>query len=444
MRLTPYFTLHNPQRRLVSSITLVMLAVLIAAPLLVGCLSPTPASTALPAASLPPPDTPVPSAALEVEPATPTMLPSPAQQPALCPVEASTAPSFVHGPFAALPEEILDFLNAGAGPQGLRQALEQAFIASQPLSVLEADLTGDGWLDLAVSIFDPTSSLFPPASMLLLVTCEQDRYQQALAERRENGAHLWFFQDLNADGRAELVVSWASCGAHTCFDEVQILGWDGSRVSSLLDGSTADLAYPLVELSGPDAEGMYGLRITASGPGSVGAGPPRSSIWLWLYNPATARWLPAGGTPQPSEFRIHVLHDAEAAAGAGLLEQALADYRRVVLDDGLQEWIDPGAERASLSAYARFRQVVVFWRLDQPGRAEQVYQELAQSVQPGGAQQPYAEMADAFLQQARLGGLETGCRAVESYAQAYTEQVLLPLNAYGYANRGFTAADLCP
>jgi hypothetical protein len=344
----------------------------------------------------------------------------------------------------AYADQILSLLNEGAPPGVLRRVLEEAGIASQPSPLLPGDLDGDAKIDVAVSIFDPQSTNFPPASAVIVYRCEQGAYRQLYRQDRPQGSHLWYFTDMNASGGDELVISWAQCGVATCFEDVQILEWDGAALSNRLEGSTAELAFPLIEVTDWDQDGILDLEVSASGPGSAGAGPPRNSLNRWTYQPQNRAWQFAGQTLQPSNFRIHALHDAEAAARAGRFEQALADYQRVILDDSLQDWVDPLVERQNLQAYARFRLVVVFWRIQQPENADQAAQELRQSAPGTAAQVAFAEMAGVFLQEARTGGLEQGCAAVEAYANAHTSQVLLPLNSFGYASPGFTAADLCP
>lgn len=403
--------------------------------------TPTPPPTAVVIASPSP-------QALPASP-TPAVSPSPSPQPTpspdpQCAPPSGAVPTLAAAPFNAYGDQVLRLLNAGIKPEALRRALEEAGIASQPSPLLSGDLDGDGKLDLALSIFDPQSTSFPPASAVIVFRCEQGTYRQVHRQDRPQGSHLWHFADLNASGGGELVVSWAQCGVATCFEELQILEWDGAGLANRLQGSTAELAFPLIQVADHDQDGFFDLEISASSPGSVGAGPPRNSLNRWTYRPESRAWLFAEQELSPSNFRVHVLQDAETAAKAGRFEQALADYQRVILDDSLQDWADPLAERQSLQAYARFRIVVVFWRMQQPENADQAYQELRQSTPGTTSQIAFAEMAGVFLKEARAGGLEQGCTAVEAYANAHTNQVLLPLNSFGYATPGFTAADLCP
>jgi tetratricopeptide (TPR) repeat protein len=410
-------------------------------------LSPTPPAQPSPSPhSIPPSATPPSATPPSV---TPSLAPSPTAAATLppdpiCVPPGSAQTALTPGEFRALGDKILSFLNAGASPDELKSALDDLGIASQPTALLSGDLDGDGKTDLAVSVFDPTSSSFPPASALLVYLCEPGAYRQVFDDYRPLSSHLWYFMDMNANGGGELVVSWAQCGVHTCFEDVQILVWDGAALVNRLEGSSSELAFPFIQMVDGDQDGVYDLEINATGPGSVGAGPPRNSLNRWSYQAGSDRWQFAGQDLLPSNFRIHVLNDADAAARAGSFQQALADYLRVILDDSLQDWVDPVRERSDLQAYARFRLVVLYWRMDQPESAEQAYQEMTQSIPANAAQFAFAEMADAFLRAARSGGLEPGCAAVEAYASAHSDQVLAPLNSFGYAAPGITAADLCP
>jgi tetratricopeptide (TPR) repeat protein len=351
--------------------------------------------------------------------------------------------------FGEYPQAILAYLNRGATPEALDKALADAGVGNVPLAVVAADLTGDGVRDIVVSIFNPRSEAIVPPGKAMIYVCTSGQFTLAYNEDSGRGfgvPHIWYVQDLDADGAAEVVLSQATCGAHTCFDDLEVLGWDGGTFTNRLEGETLDLPYPDVRVEDPDGDGIYELAVVAGGFGSVGAGPQREITRRWSLDQANGRWIAQADTQGASNFRIHILHDAEAAARAGAYEQALALYQRVVTDPTLDEWADPETERANLAAYARFKQVVVYTILGQADFAGIALDELQAAYPEDSRQDAYVLLAEAFYTGWESGSVEAGCAAAAAYAGEHTEAVLAPLGpgAFGYGNPELIPADMCP
>ena len=147
----------------------------------------------------------------------------------------------------------------------------------------------------------------------------------------------------------------------------------------------------------------------------------------------------------PSNYRIHVLHDAEDAALARDYEQALMDYDRVNSDLALVDWMDPEVEKANLSAYALFKTAVVSLIQNKVDLAQATFDQLAASYPPGTKGHAFVELAVAFQAAYPAGGVPSGCAAARQYAVDHPDQVLLLLGSavYGYANRDVSPQDIC-
>lgn len=345
--------------------------------------------------------------------------------------------------FESAPLDLLGYLNAGATTQDLIQALDAAVIGNRPDPLLVGDMTGDGLNELAVSIFNPLSSRMPPEGMLLIYRCLDGGYELALRRPSEGGPHLWFMADMNGDRGVELVVGDAVCGAHTCFEDVSILSWDGEGFVDRMAGETGELPYPTVELRDPEGDGLLELAVTGTGSGSVGAGPQRSVTWVFAYNPESGLWEKAEEIPGEALFRIHALYDADRAAREGEIRQAIALYERVIGDAALQDWQDPQAERDSLAAYARYRLVVLYSLEGAEAFARAAFDELEQAFPAGNPRRAYVELARAFLDAYSEGGQAAGCEAARAYAREHAPAVLGPISNFGYTNREYTEEDIC-
>jgi hypothetical protein len=396
--------------------------------------------------------TPTPSSRAGAPPPneTPTSLPSPrpdASGPLCLPFKEGV--SLAKVTFAETPQAILDFLNAGGSIAALDEALYQAYIANQPVAVGAIDLTGEGKQDVVVSIFDPASSLLPPGGKLLIYVCQEGVYRLLHHQASSQGMGapgIRYLQDLNLDGRAELVTSSPTCGASTCFEEVQILGWTGTGFENLLSGSTVEIPAPVINVLEPQGDGIFELEIAGGGFGSVGAGPQRSLSTVWTYNPTTTRWQDPQERLESSNYRIHVLQDADQAALERQFEQALLDYGRVVDDASLIDWNEPEIERPNLSAYALFKIAVAHLLLAQPDLAQAAFDRQRADFPLGALGHAYVELASVFQEAYPAGGLPNGCAAARKYAAEHPQEILVPLGSalFGYANPDYSPQDICP
>jgi tetratricopeptide (TPR) repeat protein len=342
---------------------------------------------------------------------------------------------------------VLEYANQGASIGELSQALNAAGVANQPTAVLSGDMTGDGKNDLVVSVFDPQSKHIPPAGKLIILVCEGGKFGVEYEQPTPGmygGPHLWYLQDLNADRKADLVDSLATCGAHTCFESLRVIAWGEQGFTNRLDGDTGELPYPLTEVRDLNGDGVYDIEVSGTGAGSVGAGPPRSVTWVFSYDTEDEFWHRSDVVLAEAKFRIHVVNDADALALEGNFREALIAYQRVLDDPELQDWVDPETERANLQAYARFKRVVIFLLLDQEQFAESAYQEMVNLYPSDTHQYGYLQMAEEFRRVFPQGGVSDACKAANAFAAAHQEAVLAPLNAYGYGNSSYTAQNMCP
>ncbi len=143
-------------------------------------------------------------------------------------------------------------------------------------------------------------------------------------------------------------------------------------------------------------------------------------------------------------FRIHVLNDAQLAAGRGDFGAARQLYQRVIQEDELQDWVDPEAERANLSAFARFRMIVIDLQSGQLDQAQPDFDRLQADFPPGSTGSAYAELGRTYWRSFQTShDIAGACRDAGSFASARAETILQPLY-FGYANPTYTAADMCP
>jgi len=343
---------------------------------------------------------------------------------------------------------LVTFLNSGGSLETLLQALEAgAWLPPREQGVARVDLTGDGLEDLALAILDPSAASPTPPGWLFLLVCSRPGYVLAYTsppDPQAGGPLLRFVQDLTGDGLPELVVSRGTCGAHTCSERIEVLRWQGHAFAESLDGTTEDLPTPTLALSGPAAEGTFEIHITATGIASVGAGPFRPLTQIWTWDPAQQLFTVSREEQGRTDYRIHVLHDADRALEMGEYDQAHQLYRQVILDEALDDWVSGLDSRADLAAFAMYRTVLAYLMEKDGGDARVAYGILQNSFPDGAAGSAYARLARAFWEAYEpTEDMAAGCLAAESYAAAHPAETLDPL-AFGYANRVYSPDDMCP
>jgi hypothetical protein len=336
------------------------------------------------------------------------------------------------------------FLQAGGDPTVLAAALFDRGWQTATSAAVWTDVEGDGDLDFAAGLVGPTDAQgTTPGGSVYLWRCHAGAYLRTeIAPARPNFdppaiRQAW---DLTADGVPELIVAYPMCGAHTCFTQYAVFQWDGSSMVDRFQGASDDMPYPELAVHADGSGSPAALEITATGLGSIGAGPFRSWTRTWTWDEHAAAFIPGEPVIESARYRIHALHDADDAYRRHELAAALALYRQVVDDDGLLDWPAAGDRRAELTAYAAFRRVLTFLAVDDAPQARDEFD--LRLAAPSGAAEAYAELARLALAAYADSGFEGACASASAYALENPDAVLTPLD-FGYANRAYTAEDIC-
>lgn len=361
-------------------------------------------------------------------------------------VEPAAHDPLAEAAYEEYPAAILAFLNQGASPEELAVELIVRGLGPNEEPVRTEDLTGDGFRDVVVSIYDLQIA---PQGGMLIYTCAEGQYELgyiSLAEATEQAPEALVIQDLDADGLPDLVFTTTSCGAHTCFDDVEILSWVGGAFVERVAGATTDLPNPSAQLTDYDRDGIYTLEVIGTAIASVGAGPQRDETRTWELDPSDGMWKFESTSLAASPFRIHLVHDADDAMLRGEYQIAALLYAQVVEDEDLIDWLNPTEEALNLGAYAMFKQIVAAGYLAQIQQGESLLVEMVE-LYPDYPQSAYVQMAQAFWSGFTTSGVvEDGCEAAHQFAVLNQAAVLRPLGSatYGYANRDYSPTDICP
>lgn len=395
------------------------------------------------------------------------------QSAAECPVSTGASLPQIPPSVSQLNTVIATYLGDGGLPADLEARLREwnMINANGGMVVTDRDFTGDGVPEVLVAVLDPTNDdLYPQPGDLFLLGCSGGdyviRYQAGYAV--DAGApYVVSADDMTGDGISDLAFLAQSCGTSTCTTAVSIIGWN-PETNAFKRLLPTEISAPFADVTVGDTNGD-GLRELVVVSGTVvasEAGPLRRRTEVYSYDAVQGAFVLTDQQLGEAIYRIHVLHDADAAFAARDFPAAIALYEQAATDSRLSTWGYPN-ENAQLAAYARFRQMVAEGLSDNNVAGQTTFEALiaeyglpATAIPAGGAPaitlptsialdetRPgvgFVHLAAAFWE----GWLETrnevtACNAVVDYARSRPTSYEV-LNSFGFANRDYTPQDLCP
>lgn len=377
-------------------------------------------------------------------------LPAPYTAPQKCPAPGAPAPPTKPASFSDYSVMIGRFLSAGGSPTVLEATLRNWGAITDRGGVVQADtdITGDGILEVIVTIYDPAlyNAEAPlNAGQLFVFGCDAGGYR--LLHRTQYAAGLALPElsrvgDMNADVKNELVYFIESCNQSGCFKDAKILSWN-TFVGAFEELNSGQIiaVNGRVGIVDVDQDGVLELTAQINPPGNLASGPPRSLTDIWDWN-GRDYVLAVREEPEGSRYHIHAIHDADDLFRAGQFRDALMAYDAVRRNRNLLSWNAVSGERQVLDAYAAYQIVIGFARL-QSGRAESWLPILVNENPPGTPGHGFAQMGEAFMNNFRATG-DTRAACAEARNAAAMTSVLGLMNSYGYNNRSYWMTDLCP
>lgn len=245
--------------------------------------------------------------------------------------------------------------------------------------------------------------------------------------------------DVTGDFFPDVVFQDVTCGAHTCTTGIYVLQWDDEAQLYLNLTAANPIFIPtLTQIGITDATGDGVSDIVAVGGsiGSVGAGPPRES--RFIYSGVNGQIQLVREEPFPTTWLVWVVIDGHTAFAAGDYFAAIGHYDAAIEDPSLDEWGAPN-ERAELVALAQLREAMAYAQLGQTASATAA----AQAASAGDGL--FADLAGAFLGgYAGTGTLRAGCNALNNALALRVGEFDEFWATFGYGVPAFHAEDLCP
>jgi hypothetical protein len=368
-------------------------------------------------------------------------------------VEGGAAPA----DWAGLESWLVEAWRSNTNPAAVRAALQAAGRQIDDNDWRAADFDGDLRDEWALVLYDLSipAELSGRAGNLWVVNGNGIGYRlyQAVGSNTFESVAPAFvgLGDMTGDGLPELVIDQHTCGAHTCFGNYQVLGYRNGSIQSLVSrppvsegdpANTINMSYPDTRLEDANLDGLADFVVHGGGIGSVGAGIVRTwaEVWSWDGAAVTLREKRL----DPTQYRHHILYEANDLMAAGNLDQALFLYEQAINDGRLVTapfFNRTEAEaKSAIDQFAAFRLILIDLLHNDPARAAGRLAWLEGTYPGSAAAQGAAMLANGWTGQEGQAAL---CAQIESTLAALPDPTGA-LADMGYGNPSLSAADYCP
>lgn len=375
--------------------------------------------------------------------------PQPVFQPTDCPAPRGVSAPPTPTDFSQYPANLSVYLSNGGAPSVLESTLRQWGAITDQGGVVQADtdLTGDKLPEVLVTLFNPFTynpEALLNSGLLLIFGCDNQAYRLLYSSSYNPGIALPVLHrvgDMNGDVKAEIVYDTQSCTTSYCTREGSILSWNATiGAFEPLNNQQILAVNGRFGVADVDGDGILELSISSFTPTSAASGPTRGSIDVWDWT--GQNYVLALRTPDESRYRIHRLYDADEELLAGNGRSALRGYFEVRDDTNLLSWTTAN-ENSWLRAFANYRILITYAR-NGDDRSNEILTTLLAENPEGSPAATVAAMGQAFMDAYRSGaGVGAACQTALGIASARPD-LLGFLNSYGFANRTYSLADLCP
>ncbi len=289
---------------------------------------------------------------------------------------------------------------------------------------------GSSWCPTLLSIFERQGTLLAPAHI----------FATKIAVAASHNTQVMMNEDINNDGKTELVLSTYSCGAHTCFTGLQVGQWDGYRWRDLGQMSHS---YAEVDILDRDGDGVNEIVMHGGTVGSAGAGMQRRRTYIYAWENGRYALIETITDFMPDNI-YYLMLDANAALATKDWERALE-----LSTDAMSKPQEPKEgyflgdwERARIVSYAAIEAMLVHAQRGEVGAMEALLREVENKYDR--LDNPYVEAAQRLWNVYRdTHDPILACQAVERTVRERQSQAGF-LRWYGYATETLPVAQICP
>ncbi len=292
------------------------------------------------------------------------------------------APTAISGPLSPAPTDweglegwLTGLWRGNVNPAAVRAALRQSGMQRSDADWRAADLDGDLQDEWLLVLYDASLPGVPfgAAGDLWIVNGEGVVFRYYAAPSSDIYEFLAptivAVTDVTGDGLPELIADAPFCGAHTCTGNIRAIGQTAAGLADLVQreslaesdpGNTITMTFPEIQVLDRDSDSAAEIIVRGGTIGSAGAGVvrPRTEVWRWDGAAVTL----AETTLEPTQYRHHILYEANDLMAAGDLDGALALYEAAINDPALRNdgfAHAPEQVYADISRFAAFRLILI-------------------------------------------------------------------------------------
>ncbi|MBE9100623.1 hypothetical protein [Vacuolonema iberomarrocanum] len=366
----------------------------------------------------------------------------------------------------------------GTNPDQVQRELQAASWVNSPEDFQLLDVDGDGQDEWLLSLsFDPNPKSWGSSGdfwiigeALLYRYLEPEDYFRLGTQADPiplsqdfdlTAPQVIAFQDYTGDREPELLLQRQICGAHTCVQSYTVLSYQDGAIRSLIsqapsfdtDGMSVVMPYAEVEAATDETgDRRPDLLIRGGTYGSAGAGIQRIRTEIWAWDGSAMilddiRW-------DPSDYRFHLLYEANYRLEQGDGDRAADLYRQVIEDDSLNDDVPeftPGSVYDSSRQFAAFRLMVMEMMDDDDRQFRNWERWLRRHYPDASITEAARRMSDRWNDD---DSRDDACMAAHDYLAALDDELqddsdpadapTGPLRYMGYGNPPLSGADVCP
>ncbi len=299
----------------------------------------------------------------------------------------------------------------------------------------DIDLSGEGTPEIIASFVTPDEG-----GAVMIFACVDGRYAAVYFGVLGGDAPDFVrVEDMNADGRTDIMYATSDCSSGECRYRTQLVGWsrERGRVVNLLDRVIESAQPPRVEDLDQDRVNEIIEQMNDSG--NAETGPLRTGFNVYDWNGAT--YTRSITQLNPPRFRIQIIHQADEAFSSGSYPEAISLYTLALTDPNLEAWRSD--ELQTLQAYTLYRMLLAY-TFTGDTRSLDAFTAL-QTQFPDPVNAPvYSQMGQTFWNAFQItNNLNSACLEVQSIISTRPEALGL-INRYGSRSPTYSAQDLCP
>ena len=380
----------------------------------------------------------------------------------ICAAPTPTPPPAT-GPLAAAPTDweglegwLAGLWRGNVNPAAVRAALRQSGMQRSDADWRAADLDGDLQDEWLLVLYDPSLPGVPfgAAGNLWIVNGDGVVFRYYAAPSSDIYEFLApaivAVTDVTGDGLPELIADAPFCGAHTCAGNYRVIGQTAAGLADLVrreplaeadPGNTIAMTFPEIQVIDRDGDGAAEIVVRGGTIGSAGAGVVRPRIEVWRWDGAAVTL--AETTLEPTDYRHHILYEANDRLATGDLDGALALYEAAINDPALRNdgfAHAPEQVYADVSRLAAFRLILIDLLQNNAERAAGRLAWLEANHPDAAATSAAATLFAGWAGAERQAAL---CASIEETLAAL-ENPMGALSDMGYGNPALGAGDYCP